>query len=64
MKKRKMQLQSTVRPQNPFDDGASERLCRMGLLSDDGNTEMAALSALSRVFAGLLFDDLCESCQD
>lgn len=36
----------------------------MGLLSDDGNTEMAALSSLSRAFAGLLFDDLCDSCQD
>ena len=36
----------------------------MGLLSDDGNTEMAALSSLSRAFAGLMFDDLCDSCQD
>lgn len=64
LEKEQMQLQSTVRPQNPFDDGAAERLCRMGLLSDDGNTEMAALSSLSRAFAGLMFDDLCDRCQD
>ena len=36
----------------------------MGLLSDDGNTEMAALPSLSRAFAGLMFDDPCDSCQD
>lgn len=36
----------------------------MGLLSDDGNTEIAALSSLGRAFAGLMFDDPCDSCQD
>ena len=29
LEKEQMQLQSTVRPQNPFDDGAAERLRRM-----------------------------------
>lgn len=54
----------TVRANNPFDDGAEERLRRMGLLSVSGDTEETALSTLSRVFAGLLFDDLCNVCQD
>lgn len=29
LEKEQMQLQSTVRPQNPFDDDAAERLHRM-----------------------------------
>ena len=29
LEKEQMQLQSTVRPQSPFDDGAAERLRRM-----------------------------------
>ena len=36
----------------------------MGLLSVSGAVETPALSALSCVFAGLLFDDLCDACQD
>lgn len=54
----------SVRAHNPFDDGAEERLRRMGLLSVSGAVETPALSALSCVFAGLLFDDLCDACQD
>ena len=52
------------RAHNPFDDGAGERLHRMGLLSAEGTAEKTSLSTLSCVFAGLLFDDLCDACQD
>ena len=53
-----------TRAHDPFDDGAKERLHRMGLLSDDGKAEMPALTTLSHAFAGTLFDDLCDACQD
>lgn len=52
------------RAQNPFDDGAEERLRRMDLFCSDGCVNKAALSALSRVYAGLLFDELCDFYQD
>ena len=52
------------RAQNPFDDGAEERLRRMSLIHADGKTNTAALLALSDVYAGLLFDGLCDFYQD
>ena len=52
------------RAHNPFDDGAEERLRRMGLLTETGSIETSALTALAHAFAGLLFDDLCDACQD
>ena len=36
----------------------------MGLLSAEGSAEKTSVSTLSCVFAGLLFDDLCDACQD
>ena len=44
------------RAHNPFDDGARERLRRMGLLTETGRIEASALTALAHTFAGLLFD--------
>ena len=52
------------RAHNPFDDGARERLRRMGLLTETGSVEASALTALAHTFAGLLFDDLCDASQD
>ena len=52
------------RAQNPFDDGSEERLRRMDLLQSDGNVNKPALLALSKVYAGLLFDELCDFYQD
>lgn len=63
MKKREKPLQY-VRVQNPFDDGAAERLRRMGLRSSDGRANDDAILTLSCVYAGLLFDDLCDYYQD
>lgn len=54
----------SARAHNPFDDGAEERLKRMGLLTETGSIEASALTALAHAFAGLLFDDLCDACQD
>ena len=36
----------------------------MGLLTKTGSIEASALTALAHAFAGLLFDDLCDACQD
>lgn len=54
----------SARAHNPFDDGAEERLRRMGLLTETGSVEASALTALAHTFAGLLFDDLCDASQD
>ena len=54
----------SARAHNPFDDGAEERLKRMGLLTETGSIEASALTALAHTFAGLLFDDLCDASQD
>ena len=63
MKEMNIQFHKT-RPQNPFDDGAKARLHRMGLLRIDGSVDEATLGALSRAYSGLLFDDLCDTCQN
>ena len=60
MKKRGKEL----RTQNPFDDGANERLRRMGLFDAEGHTNNTTLQALSKVYAGQLFDELCDFYQD
>lgn len=52
------------RAQNPFDGGAEERLKRMDLLKADGEANKTTLLTLSAVFAGLLFDELCDFYQD
>lgn len=52
------------RIQNPFDDGVGERLCRMGVISADGEVNRIVLEALSNVYAGVLFDDMCDFYQD
>ncbi len=48
----------------PFDGGAEERLKRMDLLKADGEANKTTLLTLSAVFAGLLFDELCDFYQD
>lgn len=53
-----------ARAQNPFDDGAKERLRRMGLFAADGAIAENNLLALSCAFAGALFDDLCDFYQE
>lgn len=54
----------TRRAQNPFDDGAAERLYRMGLLAKDRSANKPALIALSAVYAGAMFDMLCDYYHD
>lgn len=52
------------RAQNPFDDGVEDRLQRMNLYDSEGEVNHTALTALSKVYAGLLFDELCDFYQD
>lgn len=55
---------NSIRAQNPFDDGADDRLIRMGLLSEDGTASAVSVTTLSQAFAGLLFDEMCDFYQD
>lgn len=59
-----MNLYHTPMMPGPFDDSAAARQIRMGLLKRDGTPDQDSIAVLSRVFAGLLFDDLCESSPD
>ena len=56
----------SARAHNPFDGSVGERMKGMGrgLLTERGSTETSTLTALAHAFAGLLFDDLCDACQD
>ena len=54
----------TRRPSSPFDDGAAERLRRMGLLQERGKPDRESMAVLCCVYAGLLFDDMCDFYQD
>ena len=52
------------RAHSPFEDSAAERLRRMGLTTADGFTDRDAMAVFSSIFAGQLFDDLCDYYQD
>ena len=60
----KMKTNLNRRPHDPFDDSATQRQQRMGLLTPDGQINTSAVNTLSRVYAGLLFDTLCDSYSD
>lgn len=59
-----MNLYHTPMMPGPFDDSAKARQTRMGLLKSDGSPDQAAVAVIARVYAGLMFDDLCESSPD
>lgn len=48
----------------PFDDGAAQRLLRMGLTLEDGQPDRDAVAAVACMFAGQFFDDLCDYYQN
>lgn len=48
----------------PFDDGAVQRLFRMGLTLENGQPDRDAVAAVACMFAGQHFDDLCDFYQD
>lgn len=52
------------RPRSPFDDSALERLRRMGLVTAEDTPERDAMAVFSAIFAGQLYDDLCDYYQD
>ena len=51
---------SAARACGPFDDSALERLRRMGLLTAEGKPDRDALAVVSRLYAGLFYDELCD----
>ena len=52
------------RPCSPFDDSAPERLRRMGLLTAEDAPDRDALAVISRLYAGLFYDDLLDFYSD
>lgn len=56
-----MNLYHTPMIPGPFDDSARARQIRMGLLDTAGKPDLEAVAVLARVYAGLMFDDLCET---
>lgn len=53
-----------MRAHDPFDDSATERQKRMGLLSSEGVPCRESIAFFCTLYAGLFFDDLCDSCGD
>lgn len=49
-----------MRSHSPFDDSAPERLRRMGLLNADGKPDRNALETAAHIYAGALYDALCD----
>lgn len=49
-----------MRSHSPFDDSAPERLRRMGLLNEDGKPDRNALETAAHIYAGALYDALCD----
>ena len=56
-----MNLYHTPMIPGPFDDSAHARQIRMGLLDTAGKPNLESVAVLARVYAGLMFDDLCET---
>lgn len=54
-------LSRAQRATGPFDDSAIARQKRMGLLAEDGRPDEDAISVMSRIYAGLFYDDLCDA---
>ena len=48
----------------PLDDSVIERHRRMGLITQNGTANNAAVDALSHLFSGLFFDALCDRYPD
>ena len=49
---------STITVPDPFDGSADIRLKHMGILDSEGRVRMQVITAFSRIFTGLFFDDL------
>lgn len=52
------------RPPDPFGDSAPERLRRMGLLTAEGRPDKESLAVVSRLYAGVFYDDLYDFYSD
>ena len=58
------QQNNTRRGPDPFDGSADARLCRMGLLTESGGVNEAAMDVFAHIFAASLFDGLCDAYED
>ena len=59
-----MTQQTKKKRPDPFDGSAVARLRRMGLLTEAGEVDGAAMETFTHVFAASLFDDLCVAFED
>lgn len=59
-----MTKQITKRRPDPFDGSAPARLTRMGLLTQAGEVDAAAMDAFIHISAGSFFDELCDEYGD
>jgi len=58
--KAKITSRSKTHASTPFDDSATTRLERMGIIDSDGNLNNSTITTLAGIFAGLFYDDLRE----
>lgn len=56
-----MAVQITKRRPDPFDGSSGARLSRMGLLTETGDVDEAAMQVFIHIFAASFFDDLCNT---
>ena len=56
-----MAVQIIKRRPDPFDGASGARLSRMGLLTETGDVDEAAMQVFIHIFAASFFDDLCDT---
>ena len=56
-----MAVQIIKRRPDPFDGSSSARPSRMGLLTETGDVDEAAMQVFIHIFAASFFDDLCDT---
>lgn len=56
-----MAVQIIKRRPDPFDGSSGARLSRMGLLTETGDVDEAAMRVFIHIFAASFFDDLCDT---
>lgn len=56
-----MTVQIAKRRPDPFDGSSGARLGRMGLLTEAGDVDEAAMQVFIHIFAVSFFDDLCDT---
>lgn len=52
---------STPKATNPFAEGVEKRYRHMGLVDKSGKVDPIVVESMGRMYAGLFYDQLCES---